>query len=93
MPVVKNLVSSYNPTGTKGKATLLIYGAELKFSIFFSGGFYSSLGVEWVRNGVTLSAPVSQPNPQTGAYFMSGGKSGYIDQFSIVFCGGYAFKN
>jgi hypothetical protein len=93
IPIGKNLFSGYYPSGTKGKASLLVFGAELKFSIFFSGGFCSSLGVEWIRNGITLSSPVSPANPQTGAVYMSGGKSGDIDNFRIVFCGGYAFSN
>jgi hypothetical protein len=92
-PIADKMISTYDPGNTKGKTSFITYGAELKLSLFFSGGFVLSLGGEWIRNGVKLDGAVTQNNPQTGRSYMNGGTSGNIDNVRISIGGGYAFKN
>ena len=75
-PVARSLIPLFTPSSTTGKASYLAYGADLTASVYFSGGLYLSLTTEWVRNNITMSAPVDQTNPQTGASYLNGGKSG-----------------
>ena len=92
-PIARDLIPSYSPSSSKGKASFLAYGADLTASVYFSGGLYLALTAEWVRNSISFSSPVSEPNPQTGAVYMNGGKSGTIDSWRLVLSSGYAFSN
>jgi hypothetical protein len=71
----------------------LAYGADLTGTVYFSGGLFISLTAEWMRNSVTLKAPIDATNPQTGATYLGGGKSGTIDSWRIIISSGYAFSN
>jgi hypothetical protein len=90
-PVAAKYIDNYDPSNSSGKSSSLVYGADLKLTLFFSGGFVMSLGGEWTRNSFTLPGPVSETNPQTGKKFMNGGTSGTLDNYRIVVSGGYAF--
>jgi hypothetical protein len=92
-PVADKLLTGYDPANSKSTASGLIYGVELKLSLFFSGGFFLSLGGEWIRIPIKLSAPVDATNSQTGARFLNGGTSGEIDNVRFLLCAGYAFTN
>ena len=97
-PIARKLVtteggSTFSPAAYKGKAGWLAYGTDISASVFFSGGLYLSLTAEWVRNSITLAKPVDQANIQTGAIYLSGKTSGYIDNFRIILSSGYAFSN
>jgi hypothetical protein len=92
-PVADKLLPAYDPTNNKATTFGLIYGVELKLSLFFSGGFFLSLGGEWVRIPVKLSGSVDATNSQTGARFMGGGTSGDIDNIRFLLAAGYAFSN
>ena len=92
-PIAKSLIQTYKPSYTKGNSSLLAYGADLTASVYFSGGLFIALTAEWVRNSVALSKPVDQVNPQTGAQYLNGGKSGTIDSWRIIVSSGYAFLN
>lgn len=90
-PVAAKYIDSYDPKNSAGKSSALVYGADLKLSLFFSGGFVMSLGGEWVRNTIKLSGAIKETNPQTGKQYMNGSTSGKLDNYRIVFTGGYAF--
>ena len=92
-PIARTLISDYSPGSTKGKSSFLAYGADLTVSVYFSGGLYLALTAEWVRNKISLSAPVSQANPQTGAVYLNGGTSGTIDSWRLILSSGYAFSH
>ena len=91
--ILDNSGQKYSPSSYTGKAGWLTYGTDISVSIYFSGGFYLSLTGEWIRNSITLTAPLDKANPQTGAMYMSSGTSGIIDTFRIILASGYAFSN
>jgi hypothetical protein len=90
-PVAKKLFK-YNEK-TKNDVSSLIYGTELDLAVYFSGGLFINLGLQWLHNTVTISKNYYRSTPSPSATYMSGSKTGSIDSFQIIFASGYAFKN
>jgi hypothetical protein len=92
-PVAAQYIDGYDPKNSSGKSSALVYGADLKLSLFFSGGFVMSVGGEWTRNNIILPGSINEHNPQTGKRYMNGSTSGTLDNYRVVFSGGYAFQH
>ncbi|HEY1406437.1 MAG TPA: hypothetical protein VF857_07510 [Spirochaetota bacterium] len=92
-PVADSLISGYDPSNARTKISTFVYGANLKGTIYFSGGFSISLGGEWIRIPIKLSGPIAEKNPQTGIQYMNGKSSGNIDNLRLIVSAGYAFKH
>ena len=92
-PIAAKMITGFSPSSRSGSADPLAYGADLTASVYFSGGLYLALTGEWVRNTISLKAPVDQTNPQTGASYMNGGTKGTIDSWRFIISSGYAFSN
>ncbi len=93
IPIARKTLPSFDPSNYKGAGSTLVYGAELKAGVFFSGGVVIYLGFEWMRNNIKLKHPISEPNSQTGKTYLDGKTSGVIDTYQITLSAGYAFKN
>ncbi len=87
------LEKTYSPSGSKTQIRTLIYGANLKVSVFFSGGLAISLGGEWIRIPIKMDGPIKETNPQTGKQYLKGKSSGNIDNMRLFISAGYALKN
>ncbi len=87
------LLEDYMVTGTRKKSVKgLLYGVELNLTLYFSGGFFLSIGADWLRNPLNLSA-FSVRNPQTERYYNDRKGLGTIDSIGGVISAGYAFSN
>jgi hypothetical protein len=90
LPVASRIVPGF--TGdTKRTGGGLAYGVELNFIFYFTGGFFLSLGTEWVRNTVKVSA-FDITNPQTFQKYKAKSSSD-IDTIGFILSAGYAFTN
>jgi len=88
-----NIEKTYHPSGAKTRISTFVYGANLKVSVFFSGGLLISLGGEWIRIPIKMDGPIKESNPQTERTYMNGKTSGNIDNIRFIISAGYAFKN
>jgi len=90
-PVATTLLSGYTG-GETMTANGLIIALELRFTAYFSGGFFLSAGFEWAMNMATLDGSYTLTNPQTGAaYGLSSSFSLHTTGF--IMAAGYAFSN
>jgi hypothetical protein len=92
LPTAEEITFFYNAS-TKKKTYNFVVGAELDFSIYFSGGFYLSLGCDWVMNMLKFNKKFYINNPQTLIWFFSNKKSSDVHTVSFIISAGYAFSN
>jgi len=88
-PIADQLINSY--TNSKKSVNSLCYGAELEFLAYFSGGFFFSIGVEYMS--YTLDFGSGFNLTQNSNTFMDGKTSGSINTVSFIISAGYAFSN
>ncbi len=93
-PVAARLVTGYGGDRTRD-VNGFFYGAELGLAIYFSGGFYLSLGTEWTKYSFSFSPAynLSQTvNSKTYTY-MDGSSSATMQTINFIVSAGYAFSN
>jgi hypothetical protein len=66
---------------------------EVNFTAYFSGGLFFSIGFDWTMNMISVAAPFTFTNSQTGAVFASEKKDFINHTLSFIFSAGYAFSN
>ncbi len=90
-PIATELVDNYEGD-TKRTANGLVFGTELNFTAYFSGGLYISIGFDWTFNQMKLDHPYSLEQPN-GNRFYNGKSESDIHNFSLLISAGYAFSN
>jgi len=95
-PVAAKLVDSYTDDGDRERdVNGIFYGGELALSIYFSGGFYLSLGGEWTKYSLTFS-PAYDLNQTVGTEnrkYLNGASSTSMQTVNFIISAGYAFSN
>jgi hypothetical protein len=95
-PVAKKLKSGdgYTSQAESGSANNFTAGAELNVSVYFSGGLFVSLGLDWnmtfLKPGSGCNASYTDENGVTHTY--NAGSSTF-NTYSLIFSAGYAFYN
>ncbi len=89
-PVAAELISGYSGD-RKRDVNGIIYGAELSLAIYFSGGFYLSLGGEWTSYNFTFSPGYNLS--QNGNTYLEGKNSTSMQTINFIVSAGYAFSN
>lgn len=103
-PIAKELIYNFRrPTsiqmifGYAGKrdkrVNSPIVGTEANILLYFSGGFFLSLGAEWTMNIIEFSGRYYLMNTQTYVWFFGNRKSSHLHSISFIVSGGYAFLN
>jgi hypothetical protein len=96
-PIAKRLIYTSSGLfygGIRRKAVNnLTLGAVLSFSIYFSGGFYMSIGPEWTMNMLKFKSKFYLLNPQTGVFFFPNKSESNVHSVSFNLTMGYAFSN
>ncbi len=77
----------------KKKADSPIVGGEISILIYFSGGFFLSMGTEWTMNILEFGNKYYLMNPQTYEWFYGNRKSSYLHSVCFILSAGYAFLN
>ena len=101
-PMVGYSIAKYKPTpiaeqikdypGEKRRnVNGIVYGAELNYAMYFSGGLYFSIGFDWNKYSLSLDPEVKLENPITHKVFEE--KSGDLQSINFVLSVGYAFSN
>lgn len=91
-PIAARLI--YNYGGARKKTVYNpIVGAEFNLSIFFSGGFFMSLGSEWTMNMLEFGSKFFLVNPQTYIWFFTNKNTSYLHSVCFILSAGYAFSN
>lgn len=95
-PVAAKLVDTYtNDEDRDRDVNGIIYGAELSLAIYFSGGFYLSLGGEWTSYNLAFS-PGYNLNQTVGSEnrrYLDGKSSTSMQTINFIVSAGYAFSN
>jgi hypothetical protein len=68
-------------------------GGEANFTAYFAGGLFVSVGFDWTMNMISLSAPLSFTNSQTGVSYAPDKKEFINHTLSFILSAGYAFSN
>jgi hypothetical protein len=89
-PIAQQIIERYSGEN-KRSVNGLVYGVELNYAMYFSGGLYISLGFDWNKYPISLSPGVKLENPTTFKAFEK--TSGDIQSINFVFSVGYAFDN
>lgn len=88
-PVAAKLISGYYGDGERSVSGM-IYGTELNLIIFFSGGFYLTIGGEYTYYPISFS-PAYTLRQSGNTYSATNG--GTIKTMDIIISAGYAFSN
>jgi len=93
-PIAAELVTGYNGD-RKRDVNGFIYGAELALGIYFSGGFYLSLGADWNVYSFSFSPAYNLTQTVNGnSYtYLDGKSSASIQTLNFCISAGYAFSN
>lgn len=90
-PVGGKIISDY--WGKKSKSFhTFSFGSELNCIIYFSGGLYIGLGIQWIRNRLKFGSAFNLTNPQTNTSYFDGKTSSSIDTYTLLVSAGYAFS-
>ncbi len=68
-------------------------GGEANFTAYFAGGLFVSVGFDWTMNVMSLAAPLSFTNSQTGIAYAPDIKDFINHSLSFILSAGYAFSN
>ncbi|MCL1865760.1 MAG: hypothetical protein FWF73_08130 [Spirochaetes bacterium] len=102
-PMIGYSIAKYNPTPIAGKikpgysgtnkrdVNGIVYGGEINFSMYFSGGLYISAGVDVNQYPLSFSPEITLVNPDTSRY--TDMSSGFIRTINFVVSVGYAFSH
>jgi hypothetical protein len=91
-PIAAKLVQGYSGDRERDVSGIT-YGAEINLTMYFSGGLYISLGVDWNKYPITFSPPYELTQPGNGNTFMEGKNSGSIQTINLAISAGYAFSH
>jgi len=95
-PVAAKLVDSYAEDGDRERdVNGIFYGAELALAIYFSGGFYLSIGGEWTSYSFKFS-PAYNLTQTVGTKtneYLDGSSSTSMQTINFIISAGYAFSN
>lgn len=93
-PIAAELVAGYSGDRNRDVSGIT-YGAELNLTIYFSGGLYLSLGVDWNQYPITFSPgySLSQTVNSEVITYLDGKNSGNIQTINLAISAGYAFSN
>jgi hypothetical protein len=83
-------MSSYSAEAYAGGYTMC---GEANFTAYFSGGLFVSFGFDWTMNIMSLNAPFTFTNSQTGASYAHDKKDFINHTLSFILSAGYAFSN
>lgn len=94
-PVANTIISSdVTGSGKEQQVHAFTFGAEVNLSIYFSGGFYLSLGFDWNMFIFSLDSPVNLSNSNSGsAVGYSSDTDLNFHNLSFIIGVGYAFSN
>lgn len=95
-PIASRLVNSYtNDRDRDRDVNGFIYGAELSLAIYFSGGFYLSLGGEWTGYNLAFSPGynLTQTVGSETRTYLDGKSSTSMQTINFIVSAGYAFSN
>lgn len=95
-PVAQSLFRNMNlpyTSGSEKDANGLVIGTELRFSAYFAGGFFMSVGFDWTLNMPSISGSYNLTNPQQPSVRYSLGGSLELHTMSFILMTGYAFSN
>ena len=79
--------------GRKQSSTGLSFGAELNLTLYFSGGLFISLGVEWISHSLKFEKIFNIANPQIAGRQYEPIKEGNMSSIDAIITAGYAFSN
>ena len=91
-PIASKLVQGYSGD-TERDVNGITYGAEVNLTMYFSGGLYISLGVDWNKYPLTFSPAYDLTQPGNGNIYMEGKNSGSIQTVNLAILAGYAFSH
>lgn len=77
----------------KKTVNYLTVGGEANVCAYFSGGFFLTIGFEWIMNIIQLKKAFFLQNPQNYRYFYPGRRESYLHSYMISLSAGYAFYN
>lgn len=89
-PVAAELITGYSGDRNRDISGF-IYGAELSLAIYFSGGFYLSMGTEWTSYSFSFSPAYNLS--QNGKTYLDGASSTSMQTINFIVSAGYAFSN
>ena len=89
-PVAAELISDYSGDGDRD-VNGIIYGAELSLAVYFSGGFYLSLGGEWTTYSFDFSPGYKLTQNENS--YLDGKNSTSMQTLNFIISAGYAFSN
>jgi len=89
-PIASELIDGYSGS-RKRDVSGVVYGIDLSFVAYFSGGLYISAGIEWTTYPMSFS-PGFNLTIEDKTY-MDGKNSGSLQTGNLVFSAGYAFDN
>ncbi|MCL2155503.1 MAG: hypothetical protein FWH53_07565 [Leptospirales bacterium] len=89
-PIAEQLIENYSGDNRRD-VNGIVYGAELNFAMYYSGGLYVSIGFEWNKYPLSLDPKVKLENPNTHKIFEK--TSGDLQSINFVLSVGYAFSN
>jgi hypothetical protein len=95
-PVAAKLIDSYTNDGKRKRdVNGMFYGAELSLAIYFSGGFYLSLGGEWTSYSFKFSPgyELTQTVGTKTSEYLDGSNSTSMQTINFIISAGYAFSN
>jgi hypothetical protein len=91
IPEISNNIDGYSNNVSTMMIHNFIMGAELAFTLFFKGGFYFSIGFEWIMNFLFFE---STPDvSQTSGTYFSGKTQSFNHALTCYISVGYAFDN
>ena len=95
-PVAKRILKNdrnEDYTGESERSVLgFTGGSELAFTVYFSGGLFLSLGMDWTMSMIKFDKAFDLTNIQTGAKY-SLGSNPTLHTLSLIITAGYAFYN
>jgi len=90
-PIANELIDTYSGENRKRSVNSICYGAEINAVSYFSGGFFFSIGLEYINYNLNFDSEFNLN--QNGNIFMDGQTSGNISTISITISAGYAFSH
>ncbi|OQA99186.1 MAG: hypothetical protein BWY23_00731 [Spirochaetes bacterium ADurb.Bin218] len=95
MPVASQLDIAYTGGSRKRNVNSLFYELELALAVYFSGGFYMSMGAQWsyFTMGFSPTFDISQTVNGNSYEYMEGKSSSSLQSISVTISAGYAFLN
>lgn len=91
-PAMKNLFSAFT-ADTEASGGAIIYGADLSAVYYFKGGFFISVGFNWINYKVKIPENIQRTSPSPSATYFDGSTEGTVSETNLLFSAGYAYYN